>query len=264
MWWHTRSLILPKGYLILGCKNCISYFSIRKCQLMALTVQGPNMLPVHKDLEDVVTPSLRHFPLWTDLFFSISPPPAAPVLCLWHYSRSGGPHLCCRCGSHTVCNRTTGRCRCWLGGSPCLVAAPTCKAGRTVSSHQNSVSVAASRHLGGFPSLSKWESIVDADMWSQTRAVVGVWQLSSLCAAAATCTRVDNGDVLSVRCSPPPILLNPSRVQCVHLTAAAEGHLAFCHPAQLSYLVSKMQAVPQWQVLLDDGRFVRFSLLKWG
>lgn len=55
---------------------------------------------------------------------------------------------------------------------------------------------------------------------------------------------------------------NPGRVQCVHLTSPAGGHLAFCHATQLSYLVSKVQAVPQWQVLLEDGRFVRFSLLK--
>lgn len=184
--------------------------------------------------------------------FDCISPPTSPVLGLWCYSWSGKPRPRCRCGSRTACNHMTGRCRCWPGGSPCLLAALTCKAGRTVSSRQNSVSPSAFQRL----------------LSTQTRgvitwAVVGVWQLSPLCAASATYTQVDNRDVLSVWCSPPPIPLNPGRVECVHLTAPAGGLLAFCHATQRSYLVSKVQAVPQWQVLLDDGRFVRFSLLKW-
>lgn len=75
-----------------------------------------------------------HFPLLRDVFTPPCPPPRAPVLCLWCYSWSWGPRLPCRCGSRTARNHMTGRCCCWLGGSPCLVAALTCTAGRVVSS----------------------------------------------------------------------------------------------------------------------------------
>lgn len=97
----------------------------------------------------------RLFPLLRNVFTPPCPPPTAPVLCLWCYSWSWGPHLFCRCGSRIACNHMTGRCRCWPGGSPCLVAALTCMAGRTVSSDQTAFQ---RQHLLIIRVSSRWGS----------------------------------------------------------------------------------------------------------
>lgn len=124
------------------------YLHIRQCQVMGLAVEATNTLPVHKNLENIISDSerVRHNYCTVPKLAKISIKQwnvcrvcmsawlcmgvSSPVLCLW----------CCSWSSellhmwwwfHTGYNHMTDRCYCWWGDSPYSPASLRCMAGWT-------------------------------------------------------------------------------------------------------------------------------------
>lgn len=148
---YFRLLVISSdtvGVWIVKNNKIGQYLHIRQCQVMGLAVEATNTLPVHKNLENIISDSerVRHNYCTVPKLAKISIKQwnvcrvcmsawlcmgvSSPVLCLWYCSWSS-ELLHMWWWFHTGYNHMTDRCYCWQGDSPYSPASLKCMAGRT-------------------------------------------------------------------------------------------------------------------------------------